>query len=231
MREHSDILLLGGDLTDYGLPEEAEVLVEELDAARDTPILAVLGNHDFQSEQQDDVKEILAQAGVQVLDGDALEFEGIGFTGVKGFIGGFDSRMLQAWGEPSIKQVVQEVGKESSKLDEGLERLPHDPRIVLLHYSPIQATVCGESPEIFPFLGSSCLEAVIQRHSVLAAFHGHAHHGSPEGRTRSRVPVYNVAMPLLKRLDPDHAPFRVIEVKRMGDSWEAQMSKVSIARC
>ncbi len=230
MAERSDIILLGGDLTDYGLPEEAEILVEELDQALDAPILAVLGNHDFQSEQQEEVKRILTAAGVRILDGDALEFEGVGFTGVKGFIGGFDARMLQAWGEPTIKNLVHEATQEAMKLEAGLARLPHGPRVVLLHYSPIRATVRGEPAEIFPFLGSSCLEVALHRTPVAAVFHGHAHHGSPEGRTRDGVPVYNVALPLLKRVDPDHHPFRILDLQLTGQTWETTISGHCIAR-
>ena len=209
--ERADVLLLCGDLTDYGLAEEARVLASELSAAR-LPTVAVLGNHDFESGQQEQVKEVLCEAGVHVLDGDACEVHGIGFAGVKGFAGGFGQRALGPWGEDAIKRFVQEAIDESLKLESALARLRTEQRIALLHYSPIQATVEGEPAEIYCFLGSSRLEEPLNRFPVTAVFHGHAHHGSPEGRTSAGVPVYNVSMPLLRQAGPDRSPFRFLEV-------------------
>lgn len=209
--ESADVLLLCGDLTDYGLPEEAHVLVQELSVAR-MPTLAVFGNHDFESGQQDEVQEILTNAGITVLDGEACEVKGIGFAGVKGFGGGFGSKTLGAWGEEIIKKFVHEAVDEALKLEAALAKLETPQRIAVLHYSPIQATVEGEPLEIFPFLGSSRLEVPLDRYSVTAAFHGHAHHGHPEGRTSSNIPVYNVAMPLLKRTFRDRPPFHLMEI-------------------
>jgi Icc-related predicted phosphoesterase len=209
MNDSADILLLCGDLTDYGLPEEAQVLAKELTASLKIPVVAVLGNHDFESGQAQEVGRILEEAGVQVLDGDGCEVHGIGFAGVKGFVGGFGQRALEPWGEESIKRFVHEVIDEALKLEKAISRLQTPQRIVALHYSPIRATVEGEPPELFPFLGSSRLEEPLNRHPVTAIFHGHAHHGSPEGRTQQDVPVYNVALPLLRRVFPDQPPFRV----------------------
>lgn len=209
--EQADVLLLCGDLTDYGLPEEAHVLAKELVAAR-IPAIAVFGNHDYESGQQDEVKEILEHAGVRVLDGESCEVQGVGFAGVKGFGGGFGSKALGAWGEAGIKQFVHEAIDEALKLEAALARLETPHRVAILHYAPIQATVEGEPPEIFPFLGSSRLEDPLTRYSVTAAFHGHAHHGYPEGRTSSNIPVYNVSLPLLKKVNPDHPPFHLLEV-------------------
>jgi Icc-related predicted phosphoesterase len=209
INESADILLLCGDLTDYGLPEEAQVLAKELTTSLKIPVVAVLGNHDFESDQVQEVQRILGDAGVRVLDGEGYEFHGIGFAGVKGFAGGFGPRALEPWGEGSIKRFVHEAIDEALKLEKALSRLQTAQRVVVLHYSPIQATVEGEAPEIFPFLGSSRLEEPLNRYPVTAIFHGHAHHGSPEGRTQRDVPVYNVALPLLRRIFPDQPPFRV----------------------
>jgi Icc-related predicted phosphoesterase len=209
--ERADVLVLAGDLTDYGLPEEARLLARELAAAK-VPVVAVFGNHDYESERQDEVKQILTEAGVTVLDGDSVEVHGVGFAGVKGFAGGFGERALQSWGEPILKRFVREAVDEALKLEGALARLRTPHRIALMHYSPVRSTVECEAPEITPFLGSSRLEDPINRYPVFAVFHGHAHRGSPEGRTAAGVPVYNVALPLLRRWYPDQPPFRVIEV-------------------
>jgi Icc-related predicted phosphoesterase len=208
----ADVLVLCGDLTDYGLPDEAHILATELAAAR-LPIVAVLGNHDYESGQQDEVKQILCDAGITVLDGDACEIDGIGFAGAKGFCGGFGQRALEPWGEQSVKRFVHEAVEEALKLESALARLRTDQRVALLHYSPIQATVEGEPAEIFPFVGSSRLEEPLNRFPVAAVFHGHAHHGSPEGRTSGGVPVYNVSVPLLRRAFPGQPPFRLLEIR------------------
>jgi Icc-related predicted phosphoesterase len=209
INDSADILVLCGDLTDYGLPEEAQVLAKELTTGLKIPVVAVLGNHDFESGQAQEVERILSDAGVRMLDGDGCEVHGIGFAGAKGFAGGFGERALEPWGEESVKRFVHEVIDEALKLEKAISRLQTPQRIVVLHYSPIRATVEGEPPEIFPFLGSSRLEEPLNRYSVAAIFHGHAHHGSPEGRTQRDVPVYNVALPLLRRIFPDQPPFRV----------------------
>lgn len=209
--ERADVLVLAGDLTDYGLPEEARLLVRELAAAK-VPVVAVFGNHDYEAERPDEVKQILTEGGVTVLDGDSVEIHGVGFAGVKGFAGGFGERALQSWGEPILKRFVREAVDEALKLEGALARLRTPHRIALLHYSPIRSTVESEAPEITPFLGSSRLEDPLNRYPVFAVFHGHAHRGSPEGRTAAGVPVYNVALPLLRRRYPDQPPFRIIEV-------------------
>ncbi len=214
MAESADIIALAGDLVDYGLPDEAHVLVQELSAplkAR-VPIVAVLGNHDYEGGQPEVVKQILCDAGVTILDGDAIEIKSVGFAGVKGFCGGFGRRSLEPWGEPAIKSFVREALDEALKLESALARLRSTNRIALLHYAPIQATVEGEPLEIYPFLGSSRLEDPINRYEVDAVLHGHAHHGSPEGRTSTHIPVYNVSMSLLKRHFPDRPTFRILEV-------------------
>ncbi|MGZ7032225.1 MAG: metallophosphoesterase family protein [Thermoanaerobaculia bacterium] len=212
MTESADIALLCGDLTDYGTVEEAEILAHEITSALRIPAIGVLGNHDFESGLQHEVARIVAQAGVTMLDGDSHELRGIGFAGVKGFVGGFGRRQLGFWGEKSLKDLIHETIEEVLKLEAALARLRTPQKIAVLHYAPIQATVEGEAPEIVPFCGSSRLEEPLDRYRVSAVFHGHAHHGSPEGRTQGSVPVFNVAMPLLKRRYPDRPPFRVFEV-------------------
>ena len=212
----ADVLLLCGDFTDYGLPEEARILARELTAGVKIPVLAVLGNHDYEAGKQHEIREILADAGVTVLDGEATEIHGVGFAGVKGFCGGFGRGALGPWGEHVIKQFVQEAVDEAMKLETALARLRTLHRIAVLHYSPIRGTVEGEPPEIFPYLGSGRLEEPINRYRVTAVFHGHAHRGSPEGRTATGVPVYNVAMPLLARLHPDRPPYLLLELPLTG---------------
>jgi Icc-related predicted phosphoesterase len=210
--ERADVLLLCGDLTDHGLPEEAQILAKEVSPVVRVPMIGVLGNHDYESGKQDEIRRILGDVGIRVLDGETLEVDGVGFAGVKGFAGGFDRRALEPWGEESIKRFVHEASEEALKLGSALARLRTARRIAVLHYSPIRATVEGEPPEIFPFLGSSRLEEPLNRHAVTAVFHGHAHHGSPEGRTNSDIPVYNVSMRLLQQTYPDRPPFRVVEI-------------------
>ena len=208
--ENADILALAGDLTDYGLVEEARALAKELAAVR-IPIVGVLGNHDVESNQQGEVLAILEDAGVAMLDGETTEIHGIGFAGIKGFCGGFGRRALGPWGEEIIKRFVREAIDEALKLESALARLKGDHLVALLHYAPIQATVEGEPCEIYPFLGCSRLEEPIARYPISAVIHGHAHHGVPEGRTRTNVPVYNVSASLMRERFPDR-PFRVIEV-------------------
>lgn len=210
--DEADILLLCGDLTDYGLPEEAQILTKELGRVSKIPILAVFGNHDWESENQQELREILGDAGVIVLDGDTYEHEGIGFVGVKGFGGGFGKRMLEPWGEPVIKAFVREAVNESMKLETGLARLKTEVRIVMMHYAPIETTVEGEPEQTIPFLGSSRFEEPLNRYAPHAVFHGHAHYGSVEGKTREGVPVFNVSAPLLHRTYPDRPPFRLFTV-------------------
>jgi Icc-related predicted phosphoesterase len=197
----ADVLLLAGDLTDYGLPEEASLLAEDLQTHVQIPIIAVLGNHDFESGKASEVQAILEGVGATFLDGSAIEINGIGFAGVCGFGGGFDRQMLSAWGEPLIKAFVQEGVDHSLRLEKALTNLATEKKVVLLHYSPIRQTVNGENPEIYPFLGSSHLEAPIDHFGASVVFHGHAHNGIVEGKTAGNVPVFNVALPVLSRSD------------------------------
>ena len=197
----ADVLLLAGDLTDYGLPEEASVLAEDLRTDVRIPIIAVLGNHDFESGKASEVQAIVEGIGATFLDGSTIEINGTGFAGVCGFGGGFDRQMLSAWGEPLIKAFVQESVDHSLRLEKALTNLTTDKKVVLLHYAPIRQTVQGENPEIYPFLGSSHLEATIDHFGASVVFHGHAHNGNVEGKTVGNVPVFNVALPVLMRSD------------------------------
>jgi len=207
-----DVLLLGGDLTDLGRPEEAKVLAADLAACGRLPVVAVLGNHDFEAGKQDEVAAVLREAGVTVLDGDACEVRGIGIGGAKGFIGGFGRGTLEPWGEEGVKRLVNEAVGEALKLERALARLRTRQRIALLHYAPIRDTVVGEPEEIFAFMGCSRLEEPLNRYPVQAVFHGHAHRGSAEGRTSSGTPVYNVAVSLLRREMKDGIPLKVLEI-------------------
>lgn len=207
----ADIMVLCGDLTDYGLPDEAQVLAREIQGVR-APVVAVLGNHDFESGHADEVKAILTVAGVTVLDGESIELHGVGIAGIKGFAGGFGRHTLGPWGEPAMKSFVHEAIDEALKLESALARLRTSQRLALMHYSPVRGTVEGEPPEIFAFLGSSRLEEPLMRYPVTAVIHGHAHKGSPEGQMSNGVPVYNVALPLLRKLRPEGPHFRLIEL-------------------
>jgi Icc-related predicted phosphoesterase len=197
------------------------VLAKELSALK-VPIVATLGNHDCESGHQAEVASILADVGVHVLDGDACEIGGVGFAGAKGFMGGFGRRTLEPWGEEATKRFVHEAADEAMKLGAALAKLRTPQRVAVLHYAPIEATVVGEPPEIFAFLGSSRLEEPLNRYEVTAAFHGHAHHGAAEGRTAGGTIVYNVAMPLLKALQPDRPPFRILELPTRGPAGQGE---------
>lgn len=208
--EHADILILCGDLTDFGLEEEAQLLARDVSDAR-IPVLAVLGNHDHEHEQPQAVERILREVGVRVLDGEDVVIRGVGFAGTKGFGGGFGNRSLDPWGERIIKDFVQASIDEVLKLERALGRLHTRSKVAITHYAPIPDTVQGEPQDIWPFLGTSRLEEVLDRYGVTIAVHGHVHHGSPEGRTRGGIPVFNCALPVLKRT-MDWPPLRVFTV-------------------
>ena len=209
--EQADVLALCGDLTDTGEPEDARALLRALSPAT-IPTVAVLGNHDYEAGKMADVSRILCEGGMHVLDGTSFEIYGVGFAGVKGFAGGFGRGALGPWGEEIIKLFVREALNEALKLETALARLRAERRIVLMHYSPIEGTVTGEPKEIYPYLGSSRLEEPLTRYPVHAVFHGHAHHGTAEGRTRTGTPVYNVSMSLMQRERPDGPLFHFLDV-------------------
>jgi Icc-related predicted phosphoesterase len=209
---HADVFVLCGDLTDHGLPEEAQVLAREMTSLLKIPTVAVLGNHDWHAGKHKEIEQIMTDAGIHLLDGDAYEVHGVGFAGVKGFGGGFGRHTLEPWGEETIKRFVFEGIDQTLKLETALARVHTPQRIAVLHYSPIRATVEGEPLEIYPWLGSSRLEEPLTRYPVTVVLHGHAHHGAPEGRTKSNTPVYNVSMPLLRQLYKDQPPVRLLDV-------------------
>jgi len=212
VNDMADVLLLCGDLVDHGLEEEARVLAKELAVVR-VPMIGVLGNHDYQSSCDEVVARVLSDSGVQLLDGDAVELHGIGFAGAKGFLGGYGRATLGPWGEPAVKHFVQEAIDEALKLEAALMRLRSKRRVALMHYSPVRDTCVGEPQEIFSYLGCGRLEEPLHSYPVDVVFHGHAHHGTPEGRTANGIPVYNVALPLLRAITAQGAvPLRVVQI-------------------
>lgn len=210
VRDEADVLVLAGDLTNYGLPEEMEPLLNVVVRSR-VPTIAVLGNHDYESGKQAELTRMMATAGLKVLDGTAYERDGVGFAGTKGFVGGFGRGMLTAFGEPEIKQFVQASIDEALKLERAMAQLRTPKRVVVVHYSPIAATVQGEALEIFPFLGTTRLAEVVDRHGADLVLHGHAHHGHLEGKTIGGSPVYNVAITLLQAKQSS-AAYRVFDI-------------------
>ncbi|MGV3658206.1 MAG: metallophosphoesterase family protein [Chitinophagaceae bacterium] len=208
----ADILVICGDLTDTGDEGEAQLLSEELRACN-IPVVGVLGNHDFEKGRHKLIRQMVQNENVHILDGEAIVINGIGFAGVKGFGGGFDSHMLSMFGEGAMKAFVQEAVDEALRLDRALARLDQEnenlKKIAVMHYSPIKETVVGEPEAIFPFLGSSRLAEPLSRRQVVAAFHGHAHIGTLEGQTNGGVKVYNVAKPILQKAG---MPFFLLEV-------------------
>lgn len=209
-RDEADLMIIAGDLTNYGRTSEMESLLNALVRLR-IPIVAVLGNHDYESGQEADLMRMMTAEGIKVLDGTAYERDGVGFAGTKGFIGGFGRGVLTAFGESQIKYIVQAAVDEALKLERALAQLRTDKRVVVVHYAPIQSTVVGEAPEIFPYLGTSRLSEVVDRHGANFIVHGHAHHGQREGKTVSGIPVHNVALHLLQAEDPPRA-YRVFDL-------------------
>jgi Icc-related predicted phosphoesterase len=207
----AEVLLLCGDLTDRGGVGEGKTLAEELSGLR-IPCAAVLGNHDYEQGAAREICEILAKVNVHCLDGDRYIFDKVlGVAGIKGFGGGFDNATLQPFGEQVSKAFVQEAVTESLKLEVALAQLVTPKKVVIMHYAPIAATTQGENPEIRPFLGTSRLVGPVNRYGADAIFHGHAHHGTLRAKTDKGVPVYNVAMPLLKQHTPEQR-FVLLEI-------------------
>ncbi|MCS4165030.1 metallophosphoesterase [Sphingobacterium sp. BIGb0116] len=213
--EKAKVLLLCGDLTDTGDEEEAELLVAELQSIK-VPVVAVLGNHDYEKGRQKQIRQILTDSKITVLDGEAIVIENIGFAGIKGFGGGFDRYLLSMFGEDAMKSFVQEAVNESLLLDRALARLEQEhaaiKKVALLHYAPIAETVLGEPEQIYPFLGSTHLMEPLQRRKVTAAFHGHAHAGKFKALSPAGIPIYNVAVPVLKAHHGDDTCFALIDI-------------------
>lgn len=217
VEEAADVLVLCGDLTTHGSPQQAKDLLQALGDLT-IPTVAVLGNHDHDAGEVAEVTRILCKKGVQVLDGEAIEMAGVGFAGAKGFAGGFGRATLGAFGEPLIKAFVQEALDEALKLENALRKLATPLKVALLHYAPIADTIEGEPPEIQSYLGTSRLLPPIETMGVDVVFHGHAHTGRLEGRTPGGVPVFNVALPLLQQED------------RLFHLWEAAIPAAAPAR-
>ena len=199
VNDDADVLLLAGDLTRWGTPSEVRIAAAEL-ADVQIPIVAVLGNHDHEAGEVNQVCEILRGHGIHLLDGDAFQLNAqVGIAGTKGFMGGFGRRTLTAFGEREIKHFVDVTIQEINKLELALRGLRTPVRVVLLHYAPIADTVIGEPEQIFPFLGNDRLAEPLDRFGAAVAFHGHAHMGSFRGETPGGVPVFNVSHALLQR--------------------------------
>jgi Icc-related predicted phosphoesterase len=209
VQDEADVLLLAGDLTNLGLAQEMELLLDELAIYR-MPMLAVMGNHDHESDQVDVLAKLMRDAGVVVLDGDVHEVDGVEFVGMKGAWGGFGVHRLHPFGERLLKEYIMTSVHEAERLEDALQRLHGERRVAMLHYAPIAGTVQGECPEIYPFLGFSLFADAIDRYGVDVIVHGHAHHGSPEGATPGGIPVHNVSRYVLSRTL--RQAYRVFEV-------------------
>jgi Icc-related predicted phosphoesterase len=208
--DQADVLLLCGDLTNFGKIKEAEILAEDIRHCS-IPVLGVLGNHDYECGAHEEVARILHEAGMIILDEQAHEIDGVGFAGVKGFIGGFGRGELAPFGEPEIKAFVDIANNEARKLENGLRSLRTEKAVAVLHYSPIVDTLVGEPIEIFQYLGSQRLADAIDRFDNIAfVVHGHAHHGTFEGKTLRGTPVYNVAQFVLR--PTLGKPYAILEV-------------------
>jgi Icc-related predicted phosphoesterase len=210
VRDEADLLVIAGDLTNYGKPEEMHSLLNALVRLR-IPIVAVLGNHDYESGQEQELMRMMTTEGIKVLDGSSYERDGVGFAGTKGFLGGFGRGILTAFGEKEVKAFVQASIDETMKLERALSMLRTEKIVIVTHYAPIIDTVKGEPTEIWPYLGSSRLAEVIDRHGAALALHGHAHHGNPDGKTTAGVAVHNVALSLLMAQD-SKLPYRVFDI-------------------
>jgi Icc-related predicted phosphoesterase len=208
--EAADVLALCGDLTNFGKISEAEILAEDLRHCT-IPAVGVLGNHDYECGQAEEVARILHGAGVTILGEQAIMIEGVGFAGVKGFLGGFGRGELGAFGEPAIKAFVDAALEEARRLENALRSLKSERNVAVLHYSPVIDTVVGEPLEIYPFLGCSRLADAIDRFDhVAAVVHGHAHRGTYAGMTPRGTPVYNCARMVVEAAEG--RPYALIEV-------------------
>jgi Icc-related predicted phosphoesterase len=210
VNELADALVIAGDLTNHGNPEEMKVVLGVLQHIH-VPIIAVLGNHDHESGHQDEIAGMLRVAGVHLLDGQCFEVDGIGFAGTKGFCGGFAPYELMPFGEQGIKTFVEVAEREAIKLDYGLAQSQAKKKVSITHYSPIKDTIVGEPEPIFPFLGSSRLERALETHRPVLALHGHAHKGTFSAETKSGVRVCNVALPILRQRSEEH-PFALFQL-------------------
>jgi Icc-related predicted phosphoesterase len=200
--ERADVLLLAGDLTRHGTESEARCVAEEF-GNLGVPVVAVLGNHDYHTDQVAQVTKVLGGAGITVLEGDStvVECHGIrlGVAGAKGFGGGFAGKCASAFGEPEMKAFIQTTTEVADRLGAALREVDCDVRVALTHYAPVPDTLAGEPPEIYPFLGSYLLGQAIDSAPTALAVHGHAHAGTERGTTPGGVRVRNVAHPVIKQ--------------------------------
>ena len=203
--EHADLFLLAGDLTRLGDPAEAAVLAREL-TDLPVPIIAVLGNHDYHSDQEKEVAHVLQEVGVQVLEGSStivtVDGTPVGVAGAKGFGGGFAGACGTDFGEPMMKDFVRHTQESALRLGQALDELAaagaHH-RVALTHYAPAPGTLQGERLEIYPFLGSYLLGEAVDKAGADLAIHGHAHGGTEKGVTPGGIQVRNVAQPVINR--------------------------------
>ena len=218
LREHfeslkgkADLLLIAGDLTQHGTEEEVRVLLSDL-VGLPVPVICVLGNHDFHSNQQALMRDALEQKGIRVLEGDTAEVRvgdvTVGVAGVKGFGGGFPGARISDFGEPEMKAFACHSKLQAEKLRDALGKLKTDYRIALLHFAPIEGTLFGEKRELYPVLGCGLLGEALDRIGCDVAFHGHAHHGVEKGHTLGGIPVRNVAQLVIRRA------YQIYEVHR-----------------
>lgn len=214
LSDESDIILLCGDLTDTGTIPEAETLATELRTCT-KPVFAVLGNHDYEHNLHAEIKKLLSNERVTILDGESAVIGDVGIAGIKGFGGGFGHFMLPRWGEQMNKEFVNETVREALLLDSALAKLDSDShplkKIVIMHYAPIKETIEGEPAEIHAFLGCSRLAEPINSRDVTAVFHGHAHSGKLHGKTTAGIDVYNVSIPVLKK-EGYEKPYFILEL-------------------
>jgi len=212
VEDQADVLVIAGDLTDTGLPDEAKVLMEQLSQLK-LPVIATLGNHDHESGKPGEVAKIFREGGICLLDGTGWEIDGVGFAGTKGFSGGFGQNMVMPFGEAELKTFILTGINEAIQLEKALINLKNcSRRMAVLHYSPVRETLLGESPEIFAFLGTSRLASAIDTAGVDAIVHGHAHHGSPLGKTLSETPVYNVSRYVQRLYNDNSRPYCLIDL-------------------
>ncbi|HEY1984702.1 MAG TPA: metallophosphoesterase [Terracidiphilus sp.] len=206
----ADVLVIAGDFTNHGTPEEMRACLAVLEHVR-VPIVAVLGNHDHESGHQDELAGMLRLAGIHLLDGHCHEVDGVGFAGTKGFCGGFAPYELMPFGEGGIKNFVEIAEREAIKLDYGLAQLQTPIKVAVTHYAPVKETVVGEPEPIFPFLGSSRLERALDRHKPALALHGHAHKGTFSAEARYGTRICNVALHILRDRGEAH-PFTIFNL-------------------
>lgn len=210
VNELADVLVIAGDFTNHGKPEEMRACLAVLEHVH-VPIVAVLGNHDHESGHQDELAGMLRLAGVHLLDGQCHEMDGVGFAGTKGFCGGFAPYELMPFGEGGIKTFVEIAEREAVKLDYGLAQLHTPIKIAITHYAPIKETVVGEPEPIFPFLGSSRLQRALDRHMPNLALHGHAHKGTFSAESSTGTRICNVALHVLRERGEEH-PFAIFNL-------------------